>query len=94
MATATMAPSRKGLGYTITKKGYKRITKGLHRHQYAHRLKAKQCMEASGKVLTLDFEVDHLCGNKECDADFHLLILPGVLHDLNNCNGKGRKFAP
>lgn len=75
---------RRGFGYTITKKGYKRITAGPDRHQYAHRLKAKRCMEESGLKLTSDLEVDHLCDNKWCDEDFHLLILPGVLHDLAN----------
>jgi len=91
MATAIMEVSRRGLGYTVTKKGYRRITAGPNRWQYAHRLKAKRCMEESGRVLTLDLHVDHLCANKECDADFHLLILPACLHSLGNFVGQGPK---
>jgi hypothetical protein len=93
MATSTISLTRRGLGYTITKKGYRRITSGPDRHQYAHRLKAKRCMEESGLILTSDLEVDHLCANKECDEDFHLLILPGCLHDSSNVNGCGKKNA-
>lgn len=84
-----MGKFQKRVGYTITKKGYKRITAGPDRHQYAHRVKARECMKASGRVLTEDLEVHHLCGTRACDADFHLLICPGVLHDFSTpSNGK------
>ena len=93
MATMINLPpkgKRRGLGFTVTAKGYVRITKGPDRYQYAHRVKARKCMEASGLKLTPDLEVDHLCGNPECDTDFHLLILPGPLHDINNSGIKGK----
>jgi len=94
MATTINFPpkgKRRGLGFTITERRYVRITQGPDRHQYAHRVKARKCMAASGRTLTPDFEVDHLCGNPECDQDFHLLILPGPLHDLNNSGAKGKR---
>lgn len=69
-------------GFTITAKGYRRITCGPDRHQYAHRVKARECMKASGRELTPDMEVHHLCGTRDCDRDFHLLILPGCFHDM------------
>lgn len=72
----------KRIGFTITEKGYRRITKGPNRHQYAHRVKARECMKESGLELTDDHEVHHLCDNKRCDRDFHLLITHGVLHDF------------
>ena len=84
--------TRKGQGYTVTKKGYRRITAGPDRHQYAHRVKARECMKASGLVLTDDYEVHHICENKTCDEDFHLLILPGVLHDMNWKKHKRRHY--
>lgn len=48
-------------------------------------------MQESGRKLTGDLTVDHLCGNKQCDckANFHLLILPTAMaHHLDN-GGKG-----
>lgn len=78
------------LGYTITKKGYKRITAGPDRHQYAHRVKARECMKASGRLLTPDLEVHHLCGNRQCEEDFHLLICPDILHDFSTSSHSGK----
>jgi hypothetical protein len=83
---------RKGFGCTVNEFGYIRVTKGPYRHKLYHRVKAAQAMEASGRKLTAEFEVDHLCGNRKCPCpNFHLLIMPTVMADrLNGGNHRPR----
>jgi hypothetical protein len=75
-----IAMPKRGAGYTVNADGYIRITAGVHRHRYYHRVKAAEQMKVSGRELTSEFEVDHLCGNRKCGGgDFHWLILPHVM---------------
>lgn len=60
-------------GYSITKKGYPRITAGPLRGQYLHRVIAAAML---GRELTKDEEVDHKDRNK---LNFHFsnLVIRG-----------------
>lgn len=74
---------REGRGYHINADGYIRIHRGKYKRWYLHRAKADEAMKASGRELTADMRVDHLCGNRKCPClDFHLLILPKAMTDV------------
>jgi hypothetical protein len=78
-------------GFYKTKKGYLRISAGPHRGKYIHRVVAEAAIqETYGRPLKRSEEVHHLCNNRECSADFHLLILDEALHHGTSPGARAR----
>lgn len=75
-----------GLGHTVTRKGYARITSGPHRHKLEHRVRmAEMCREWCYYPLAADgipegFDVHHFDWDKRHNCRSNLLLIEHRLH--------------
>lgn len=74
----------KKLGYTVTAKGYKRITAGSYRNEYEHRvIMFKATVEFSfyGPGIPPGFTVEHVDHNRQHNCLQNLLLLESSIHN-------------